>query len=45
MVEQLEKEKAAPDTVSEGAQGDSHAIRPGESGATDAEKAKETPLP
>ncbi|XP_062075669.1 uncharacterized protein LOC133779769 [Humulus lupulus] len=44
-VEQLEKEKAAPDTVSEGAQEDSHAIRPGGSGATDAEKAKETPLP
>ena len=40
--EQLEKDKAAPSTVSEGAQEDSHAIRPEGSGA--AEKAKETPL-
>ena len=43
--EQLEKEKAVSGTVSEEAQEDSHAIRPEGSGATDAEKAKETPLP
>ncbi|XP_062113172.1 uncharacterized protein LOC133824310 [Humulus lupulus] len=42
--DQLEKDKATPSTVSEGAQEDSHAIRPEGSGATDAEKAKETPL-
>ena len=42
---QLEKEEAAREAVSEGAQEDSHAIRPEESGAADAEKAKETPLP
>ena len=40
----LEKENAARDAVLEGAQEDSHAIRPEESGAADAEKAKETPL-
>ena len=42
--EQLERENAVLETVSEGAQEDSHAIRPEGSDATDAEKAKETPL-
>ena len=39
----LEAEEAAREAVSEGVQEDSHAIRPGGSGATDAKKAQETP--
>ena len=44
-VERWNARLEASEAAREVAQKDSHAIRPGGSGATDAEKAKETPLP